>query len=156
MQIHSLNFDDFCEEDYTLVGIHTTLEDYKLAYLLNKQLKTKFAKATYNLDFENEKNNASFSVFNFENTQYDFDWYLIANSFTHKKSEAFSELLFTSETKTYLIPEKKNVDFFIKMEGETDAEFIKKTIDQIKNIPQVITSYAVDVNTLKSKDYLIF
>ena len=32
MQIHSLGLDVF-EEEYSLIGIHTTLEDYKLAYL---------------------------------------------------------------------------------------------------------------------------
>ena len=39
MQIHALGLGDFCEEEYSLIGIHTALEDYKLAYLLNKNLK---------------------------------------------------------------------------------------------------------------------
>ena len=30
MQIHSLGLDDFCEDEYSLIGIHTALEDYKL------------------------------------------------------------------------------------------------------------------------------
>lgn len=156
MQIHSLNFEDFCEEEYTLLGIHTTLEDYKLAYLLNQKLKTQFTRAKYDLDFQNEKNNASFSVYNFENTKYDFDWYLIANSYIQQTSNTSNELFFNSEIKTYLIPEKKNVDFFIKMTGDANYSFIQNTINQIKSISQVITSYAVSTDNLKSKDYLIF
>ena len=52
MQIHSLGFNDFYEDDFSLIGIHTTLEDYKLAYLLNKNLKINFIKSKENLNFE--------------------------------------------------------------------------------------------------------
>ena len=38
MQVYSLDIDDFNEDNYTLIGIHTALEDFKLAYLLNKNL----------------------------------------------------------------------------------------------------------------------
>ena len=40
MQIHSLEINDFSDDNYTLIGIHSTLEEYKLAYLLNQKLKT--------------------------------------------------------------------------------------------------------------------
>jgi len=156
MYIHSLDFDDFCEEEYYLIGIHTTLEDYKLAYLLNKQLKTNLTKEVYSLDFETEKKNASFSVFSYTNYTYDFDWFLISNSYKSERKIQLSQLLLSSEIKTYLIPEKKGVDFFIKIIGNSDTMFISRTIDQIKEINQVITSYKIDHKTLKSKDFLIF
>ena len=38
MQVYALELEDFCEEEYSLIGIHTALEDYRLAYLLNKNL----------------------------------------------------------------------------------------------------------------------
>ena len=60
------------------------------------------------------------------------------------------------ETKTYLIPEKKKVDFFIKISGEISFEFVANAVNKIKNIEQIITSYSIDKNTLKSKDFLIF
>ena len=31
--------DDFCEENYVLIALHCGLEDYALAYGLNKALK---------------------------------------------------------------------------------------------------------------------
>ena len=55
MQIHSLELDDFSDDNYILIGIHSTLDEYKLAYVLNQKLETKFVKATYSLDFENKK-----------------------------------------------------------------------------------------------------
>jgi len=156
MQVHALDLNDFCEEKYTLIGIHTTLEDYKLAFLLNSHLKTSFHRATYNLDFNNTAEDVSFSIYDYTNKEYDFEWYLIANSCTQEVKLNSRGLLQSTETKTYLINEKKKVDFFIKIVGEADSAYITKTIDRINTINQVVTSYQVDTNTLKSKDFLIF
>jgi len=156
MQIHSLGFNDFYEDDFSLIGIHTTLEDYKLAYLLNKNLKINFIKSKENLNFEKTEKPSSFSIFNYYNKEYDSDWVLIANSSKRENQTESNELLLTTETKIYLIPEKKKVDFFIKVSGELGLDFVKKIIDKVKNIEQVITSYPIDKNTLKSKDFLIF
>lgn len=156
MQVHALELDDFSEEEYTLIGIHSTLEDYKLAYLLNKNLSTKFYKAKEDLEFVREKKKASFSIYNYENIKYDFEWFLIANSYRRENQTVSNELLLTSETKTYLIPEKKKIDFFLKINGTSTYEFVMKTIHKIKSIDNVITAYSIDKNTLKSKDFLIF
>jgi hypothetical protein len=156
MQVHSLGIEDFCEEEYALIGIHTTLEDYKLAYLLNQHLKISFKKAKFNLDFENKNNNASFSIFEYTNLQYDFDWFLISNSIKEDKATISNGLPLFTETKTYLIPEKKNIDFFIKISGDIELELVRKTIQKIKGVNQIITSYQIDKNSLKSKDFLIF
>jgi hypothetical protein len=156
MQIYSLGLDDFCEEEYSLIGIHTALEDFKLAYLLNKTISTSFYKSRKDLNFEETQKHASFSIFNYSSNKYDFDWFLIANSSKRENQKESNELLLTSETKTYLIPEKKKVDFFIKISGDLEYSFMSETVDKIKKIDQVITSYLIDKNTLKSKDFLIF
>ena len=153
MQVYSLDIDDFNEDNYTLIGIHTALEDFKLAYLLNKNLDTHFSKATYSLDFES---NASFSVYNDVNEEYGFEWYLISNSYTEEKTNSSDTIVLATETKSYLIPEKKKVDYFIKIVGEPNQELIYKTVNKINKINQVVTSYTVEKHTLKSKQYLIF
>jgi hypothetical protein len=156
MQIHSLDCNDFSEDNYSLIAIHTTLEDYMIAYLLNYHLNTHLAKASYNLDFKKDTSNLSFSIYNYTNVTYDFDWFLIANSSKEDKNVQSQKLLFNSETKNYLIPEKKNVDFFLKITGDSTSDFILKTVTEIKKINQVITSYSIEHQTLKSKDFLIF
>ena len=153
MQVYSLDIDDFNEDNYTLIGIHTALEDFKLAYLLNKNLYTHFSKANYSLDFES---NASFSVYNDINEEYGFELYLISNSYTEERTNASDTIVLATETKTYLIPEKKKVDYFIKIVGEPTQETIYKTVNQIKQINQVVTSYTVELDSLKSKQFLIF
>ncbi|SDS55686.1 hypothetical protein SAMN05216503_3440 [Polaribacter sp. KT25b] len=156
MQIHSLGLEDLSEDEYTLIGIHTALEDFKLAYLLNKNLSTSFQKAIEDLIIEDLQIKACFSIFNCSIKKYDFDWFLIANSSKRENKTASNELLLTSETKTYLIQEKKKVDFFIKIAGDLEYNILSKTVDKIKKIDQVITCYLIDKNTLKSKDFLIF
>ena len=47
MPILTLDFED----DYSLIGIHSTEEDYRLAYILNKHLNTKLTRFKHNLDF---------------------------------------------------------------------------------------------------------
>lgn len=156
MQIHSLELDDFSDNNYTLIGIHSTLEEYKLAYLLNQKMNTKFAKASYSLDFENKNNNASFSIFEFINPKFSQSWFLISNQFTNQLEGISKGLFETNEITTYLIPEKKKVDFFLKLEGDFNYDYIAKKVEEINGINQVITSYKIDPNTLKSKDFLIF
>ena len=156
MQVHSLGLEDFCEDKYTLIGVHTTLEDFKLAYLLNNTLKTHFSKASFSLDFKTSTSSASFSVYDYINEKYEHEWYLIANSFREERTNELDAIALTTETKTYLIPEKKRVDYFIKIVGENHQQLTRRTIDKINTIGQVVTSYAIEPSTLKSREFLIF
>lgn len=156
MQIHSLELDDFSDNNYTLIGIHTTLEGFKLAYSLNQKINTKFSKATYRLDFENKNNNASFSIYEHLNRKFNHNWFLIENQYKNQLQGIKTGLFSSGDSTTYLIPEKNKVDFFLKLEGDFEAEFIVKTVSNINAINQVITSYTINPMTLKSKDFLIF
>ena len=64
--------------------------------------------------------------------------------------------MLSTETKTYLIPEKKKVDYFIKILGEPSQEIIYQTVNKINQINQIVTSYTVELDLLKSKQFLIF
>ena len=146
------------EENYSLIGIHTSEEDYRLAYLLNKYLNTSFSKFEHHLDFEN--NNATFSVYEFIDENKQQETYLISNKFIGNQTNISNVNLFSDSisysTTSYLIPEKKKVDFFLKIEGDTKALEIKKILNKLNNIHQIITSYNINPSELKSKDFLIF
>ena len=65
--------------------------------------------------------------------------------------------LFPEETKiTYLIPEKKKVDYFIKISGLKDDQELSAALLGINKINNIIASYAIDPMDLKSRDNLIF
>ena len=152
MQLLTFDFED----DYSLIGIHSTEEDYKLAYLLNKHLKTKFNRCKQHLDFKNS--NAEFPLFEYKDEHNFMNYYLINNKHIQYVNSNEIGGLFGGNysTTSYLIPEKKNVDFFLKIEGGDHENYIQKTINNLKKINQIITSYSIELNTLKTKDHLIF
>ena len=54
MAISKLNLEDFCNEVFSLFAIHTDLDDYRLAYFLNKHLGINLFRKAFDLDFVNE------------------------------------------------------------------------------------------------------
>ncbi|MAD97573.1 MAG: hypothetical protein CMB99_09640 [Flavobacteriaceae bacterium] len=156
MQMHAIGFDEFDEDDFFLIGIHTTLEDYRLAYLLNVTLKTNLKKANNYLMLNTRKKKASFSIFTYENPKYEDQWDLISNSSKTEITDEDNPLLVNTEIKTFLIPEQKKIDYFIKITGNVTLDYVKRTAKKIQSIEQIITSYFIDNKTLKSKEYLIF
>ena len=45
MAIHKLDLGEFDEIDYYLIAIHTSLEDYRLAYFINQKLPVNLSKS---------------------------------------------------------------------------------------------------------------
>ena len=45
MAIHKLDLGEFDEIDYYLIAIHTSLEDYRLAYFINQKLPINLSKS---------------------------------------------------------------------------------------------------------------
>lgn len=149
-----LTFDS--EDDYSLIGIHSTEEDYRLAYLLNSFLKIKLKRFKHNLDFQNST--AEFPLFEFKDELNFINYYLINNKYIAQVDNQYKEGLFGGNysTTSYLIPEKKKVDFFLKIEGCNKEDFIQNLVVELNNISQIITSYSIETTTLKSKENLIF
>ena len=52
MALHKLLVDDFYDDDYKLIAVHCRLEDYRLAYLLNKSLNLRLMRKEDDLDFQ--------------------------------------------------------------------------------------------------------
>jgi hypothetical protein len=160
MAVHKLILDDvFDEEVYTLIAIHCTIEDYRLAYLLNKYLGISLTRKLSDLDNNEAKN--SCSIFEWKDTKHLITWSLVANIC---KTEIIQQKNYTSlfdspeklTKTTYLIPEYKAVNYFLKIDNEFNLSKEKYILDSILAIHQVVTAFSIDINQLKSKDNLIF
>lgn len=161
MAIRKLVLDDFLEtEVYTLIGIHCTIEDYRLAYLLNKALQINLSRKPKDLDNCNLK--TTYPIYEWENPAQLAIWNLVANSCKVKSNPDTNTLnsLFNAQqasTKVYhLVPEYKKVNYLLKIENELSSNREKLILNNILNIPQVVTAYSIDAEQLKSKDNLIF
>ncbi len=148
MAIHKLILDDFIEENFNLLAVHSSLEGYQLAYLLNQKLSISLK---YNAKLK------PFDLFEFKN-DHDFSlWHLARNKgYSYMENNSSINTLFNTDHKkiNYLIPEHKKVDFFIKIEHQSNC--IKNIIYNINTIPQIITTFAIAPENLKSKNNLIF
>ena len=157
MAIHKIQINDFVSEDYELIAIHSTIEDYKLAFLLNNVLGTKFKKHILDVELAISEGKSLFSNFLFEDKINDVVWNLIENKTTILASKSKASQLFDSvEVTVFLIPEYKKADYILKIENidyDFDEEEMLKKILSIKNIT---TAYTIDATNLKSKNNLIF
>jgi hypothetical protein len=145
--------DDFCEENYVLIALHSGLEDYALAYTLNRSLKTSLKRSKTDLDISNE---TSFPVYEWKDKLNDRYWTMIVNTSIKDEYLEFDDLFSneTSSTVYHLIPEYKDVDYLLKIEQEED-EIDSALLDSILKIPKIITAYQIETNKLKSKQNLI-
>ncbi|WP_242083323.1 IPExxxVDY family protein [Aestuariivivens sediminis] len=160
MAVHKLVLDTiFDEELYTLIGIHCTLEDYRIAYLLNKSLEINLKRKPMDLDFNNGK--SAYSVFEWKDHKHLRTWNLVSNICKREEFQDRSEAsLFDIQTPVIkifnLINEFKKVNYFLKIENDFSDSKEKYIINRILRIPQVVTAYSIDMSQLKSKNNLIF
>lgn len=149
MAVYKLDLNDCIEDEYDLIGVHTTLECYHLAYFMNKN---------FGIQFERQSNLDAFEFYEFDDEKNRSLWNIISNKAIQetKATEQTQESLFeiSTEKVTYLLPEYKKVDYLIKI---TDNTFdIQNMINKMNTIPQIITTFAIDISNLKSKNNLNF
>jgi len=157
MAIHKIQISDFILDDYELIAIHSTLEDYKLAFLLNSVLDIRLQKNNSNIEIAIQEGKSSFSNFLYNDKKNDVVWNLIVNKTTilSSKSKA-SELFDNVEIKVFLLPEYKKADYLLKIEN-IDHDFDEdEMIEKMLSIKNITTVYTIDTNNLKSKNNLIF
>ncbi|MEM9679201.1 MAG: IPExxxVDY family protein [Bacteroidota bacterium] len=159
MALHKLLVDDFYDATYSLLAVHCRLEDYRLAYLLNKNLDLKLERKAKDLDYNYFS--SSYAIYEWNNMANYITWNMISNVCKKEEDALYSSgVLFQDSDKvlkTYnLIPEFKQVDYFLKISNEIQQVNETIIINKLLAIPQIITSYTVDLTTIKSKEHLIF
>lgn len=144
----------FCDESFSLLAIHSSMEDHNLVYAINGQLKIRLKRSRNDLDISPE---VSFPFFEWRDDLNHRYWTLTTNTGT-KEEYVDDEGLFQNEssfTRFHLVPEHKEVDYFLKIEQD-DTESATTLVRSILCIPGVITAYSIDITNLKSKRNLIF
>lgn len=162
MGTHKLVLDDDFEEDFSLIAIHCSEEPYKVAYILNQFARLKLRREKVDLAFTSGAMEITLPLFGFEDHTEYTDYSLVANKCksaitkTNNNGELFGNTTDKETVITYLIPELKKVDYFLKIQSDFDNIGTKILINEINNIKQIISAYQVEPETLKSKDNLIF
>jgi hypothetical protein len=162
MAVHKLDFEDFGEIDYHLVAIHTSLEDFRLAYFINQKLPINLSKNKDEIQINIKEGETKFSRFYYYDKEKAVSWNLIQNKneVIQQKNDnnqsLFSNISIEVSTKVYLLPEFKKVDYFLKIENLEDRTNVTEIQLIINTIESVSTAYTVETNKIKSKNNLIF
>ena len=162
MAIHRLDFGEFDEIDYSLIAIHTTLEDYRLAYFINQKLHVNLNKSIKEIQITVKEGETHFSRFHYYEKKKEISWDLIQNInevIQQKKEDnqsLFANFDLEVAKKVYMIPEFKKVNYFLKIENSEDNTNLLEIQSELNSIDQITTNYIVDINKIKSKNNLIF
>ena len=126
---------------FSLLGISSHENDYRLSWVLNNLLKTKLTR-TGPLSIRKDKNSdlMQFSVSHFSDDECFLSIHLISN----RSSDG------------YLFDVYKNLDFFLKISGEDYEEQSKMILEKLKASPDISFALLLDLNQMKNKQWLIF
>jgi len=163
MAIHKLDLGEFDEIDYHLIAIHTSLEDYRLAYFINQKLPINLGKNKNEIQINIKEGETNFSRFYYHDIKKGISWNLIQNKNEvlqikndKRQKNLFSNISMEVSTKVYLLPEFKKADYFLKIENLVDDLNITAIQTILNTIDNISTAYTVETNKIKSKNNLIF
>ena len=128
------------EFDFTIWGINSSIEDYRLCLHLNQHLDWNF-KRVQDIEFYSPqiKGFKHFNAFKYKNED---DFYTL-------------ELIQNRNSGNVLIPELKNIDFLFLLHGE-DEYFEKEAFTNLlAKIPGVQSVMQLKIESLKSKHNLL-
>lgn len=161
MGTHKLQDWDMEDEPFVLIGLHSTVEPYRMAFLINKYVKVSFKRQDFDQDITVQNFVSGYPVFHYRDQDQNASLYLIPNhTKARMKTIASTGGLFAidqiEEIKTTLIKEYRTVDYFLKIEKDPEQFPLKRMLSKLNEIPHVISVYEVDTSVIKNIDYLIF
>ncbi len=125
-------------DGYHLLGIVTHLKDYRLAYFLNRETGSGFAKFE-DLCVGDNKEEDCYSLYRYHRKEDHITFYLISNANnTHK-----------------LIPSKKEMDYFLLIKDAVGNGIAGEMAGQIRKIKNIVAVFKLDMNTIKDMELLL-
>ena len=154
---HKLNLNQF-PENYHLIAIHSDLDEFRLAFFLNKKLNIVLKRKKNDIYFADQ--DANYSSYEFlDETKY-LKWIFFSNkSLVSEKTSNKNIGLFNEDNLVQnefrLLSQQKSVDYFLIVENIANKTYIEKVLKKISEIRGIITSF-ISNNKLENKENLIF
>ena len=138
-KIHKLDFKlDF---DYDVIAISSHENDYRLCWAINQNMKLDLSKdEDLHINIKNKELVQNFSVY----------------SSNDEENEIKYELIACTSENGFLFNKFKNIDYILKVSGETDADLLKQLNVKLNKIDIIIASYIVDNLTKTEMKKLMF
>lgn len=130
--------------DFKVIGISSSSKEYKLAWAFNKSLQIDLVKCE-DLEYQSSKD-SRFLISNFLfETEY--------SNFRLLKNKAVE---FEKVSKPFLIPEYKHYDYFLRLEGEINDEFLQQIVLKLRELSIIQHVELLDILSINSKENLLF
>lgn len=127
------------EEDYCLLGIVSDEPDYKLCWLMNQQTGTSFSRVDDLKIFSKKLNEEQqVSLFIYDDEQRMLTFRLIVNR----------------TSAGYFLPELKNIDYFVHIQGDIIPDEMNEVIGSVNKIQAVRMCVPVDLQKIRERDKL--
>lgn len=144
-----------------ILAIYSGLPSYRLAFLINTCLFSQL-KREKDLDFYKD---VKFPYFFFEDEVLQIEYRLVKNKTsqisTKEPVEAsplnslFNESTAVEET-FYVLPEYKEVDYFLVLDGEFGDDQLAHIEQEITKLEEILSAYYIPFENIKSKTHLTF
>jgi len=126
--------------DFLLIGISCHAPDYRLSWSLNKHFDINLERLK-DIDLQLDKKTQGF-----------FSFYSCDDEESHTTINVISNRCSSG----YLVPEMKQMDYFVQYWGPFSGEEFNNFNQQIRGLSVVLTSLVVDPLELKSRHNLLF
>jgi len=151
--------DEVETDNFALIGIYSTCENYRISFFLNELLGWQFKRLSVDLGFQFKDTFVQFPLFKSIFFKDQIGVYLINNQIKVKEQKKINYGLFNQDlekTNIYtLLPELKNLDYILKIEdvsGRISTQEVTKKINQANFDAK---ARLIPNNQLKSKAHLI-
>jgi len=136
---HKLTFSQ--EYDFQLIGITSHDNDYHICWKIDQSLDMHLIKLE-NLHIYNNKFKISqdFSLYHYYDEDTVTEYHLISNRCENG----------------FLLEEIRNIDFLLKISGDTDEQFLNDLTQRLRVIEGITAAFELDPSQLKSREKLIF
>jgi len=128
--------------DFELLGIVSPIREYRMAWLVNQELELNLVKVD---DLELE-------FLNFEKLEIAQYFLSLPHGFIQLlKNKALN----SAQQLAYLVPELKNLDYFLLVQDETEQLDLSNFMEKLSRNPLVQSIVRIDISKLKSKENLL-
>lgn len=158
MRKSKLTLTDFNLYEFKLIGIHSSLEPHKLVYLINSKLGINFKRMGKDLDLTTKHKTLSFPVFEYFNTEWEEQVYIISNVVKQKLTQSSPMSLFHDDHQVvskYVLEDFKRVDYIMKINDELNIFNTAIIIKQLLSIQHISMAYTIDLESIKHPEHLI-
>lgn len=135
-----LSLESELDYDFKLIGVCCHMKDYRLCWEVNRSLSISLKREENYTLYSKDSTERTFPFFEFEDKENGVDYYLMKNR----------------GTSGMIIPEEGRADYLLLLKGKVEKDLMTTICKKLQKVDVILTVYPIIVDSLKSKNNLIF